>query len=180
MAVKLAGDLSPDVIVMDISMPGLNGIEATRQIVEKASGARVVALSMHSDRQFVAGMLSAGASGYLLKDCTSSELVRAVRAVAANQVYLSPSIAGVVVEGYVRHASAAGDCSGFSVLTAREREVLQLLAEGETAKEVAYRLRVSVKTVENHRQKIMEKLDLHSIVDLTRYAIRTGLTSLEA
>ncbi|OGG55418.1 MAG: DNA-binding response regulator [Candidatus Handelsmanbacteria bacterium RIFCSPLOWO2_12_FULL_64_10] len=180
MAVKLVEDLSPDVVVMDIGMPGLNGIEATRQITERASGVRVVALSMHSDRQFVAGMLGAGASGYLLKDCTFSELVRAVRTVAANQVYLSPCIAGVVVEDYVRHTSASGGYPDFFVLTAREREVLQLLTEGETAKEVASCLRVSVKTVENHRQKIMEKLDLHSIAKLTKYAIRAGLTSLDA
>ncbi|OGG43994.1 MAG: DNA-binding response regulator [Candidatus Handelsmanbacteria bacterium RIFCSPLOWO2_12_FULL_64_10] len=173
-AVRLARELSPDAVVMDVGMPDLNGVEATRQIVAEGSGVRVIALSMHSDRRFVAEMLKAGASGYLLKDCAFEELTQAVQVVMGGQIYLSPGIASVVVEDYVRHAGE--DAVG---LTAREREVLQLLAEGRSTKQIAFRLHVSAKTVETHRQRLMEKLNLHSIADLTKYAVRAGLTSLE-
>jgi len=175
-AVRLARDLSPDAVVMDVAMPDLNGIEATRQIVAEGAGARVIALSMHSDRRFVAEMLKAGASGYLLKDCAFEELTQAIQVVMGGQTYLSPGIASVVVEDYVRHAGEGADAVG---LTAREREVLQLLAEGRSTKQIASRLHVSAKTVETHRQRLMEKLNLHSIADLTKYAVRAGLTSLE-
>lgn len=176
--VQLAREMRPDVIVMDLTMPDLNGIEATRQIVADDPGIKVLALSMHSDKRFVAGVLGAGASGYLLKDCALEELVRAIRVVVAGQVYLSPGIAGVMVEGYVREATA-DELPMFSALTPREREVLQLIAEGKTTKEIASVLTVSVKTVETHRQQIMNKLDIHSVAELTKYAIREGLTSLE-
>ncbi len=178
-AVRLARELSPDVVVMDIGMPDLNGIEATRQIAREAPNVKVLALSMHSNRRFISGMLRAGASGYLLKDCAFGELARAVRTVVANGTYLSSGIAGTVVEDYVLHLSRA-DSSAFSVLTAKERETLQLLAEGRNTKEIALLLHVSVKTVETHRRQTMEKLDVHSVAELTKYAIREGLTSLES
>lgn len=176
-AVRRAQDLSPDVVIMDVGMPDLNGIEATRQIVAKVPGVKVIALSMHSDRRFVVGMLSAGASGYLLKDCAFEELVSAVQTVAAGQGYLSPGITDIVIENAVRTSTA--DFLVSSALTDREHEVLQLLAEGKSTTQIASLLNVSVKTVESHRRKIMEKLNLHSIADLTKFAIRAGLTSIE-
>ncbi len=173
-AVQLAGKLAPDVVIMDVSMPDLNGMEATRQIMKATPDAKVVALSMHSDKRFVGGMLSAGACAYLLKDCAFDELVRAVRAVVAGGVYLSPAIAGVVVKDYAgRPAGPAG------ALSPREREVLQLLAEGLATKEVAARLLVSPKTIETHRKQLMDKLGLRSVAELTKYAVREGLTSLD-
>jgi two-component system response regulator NreC len=178
MALKLTRELKPDVVIMDITMPDLNGIEATRQIHSEIPGVKVIALSMHSDKRLVAGILMAGASGYLLKeDCDSGELARAIRAVATNQTYLSPKIGEVVIKDYVRHLSMTAS-SPFSILTPREREVLQLLAEGKNTKEIASSLHVSVKTVETHRNKIMEKLDIRSIAELTKYAIRERLTPL--
>ena len=179
MAVRIARQLNPDVVIMDIGMPDLNGIDATRQIVAEVPGVKIIALSMHSDRRFVAQMFKAGASAYLLKDCAFEELCRAVRAVLSNQTYLSPEITGPVMEDYVRHLSKA-DSSGFSVLTPREREIIQLLAEGKTSRQIAASLHVSVKTVETHRQQIMSKLNVHSVADLIKYAIREGLTSLES
>jgi DNA-binding NarL/FixJ family response regulator len=163
---------------MDISMPDLNGIEASRQILSGAPDIKVVALSMHSDEQFVVGMLNAGASGYLLKDCALGELCLAIRAVAANQKYLSPGIASIVVKDYLRKLSRA-EPPGSPVLTLREREVLQLVAEGNPSKKIAARLHVSVKTVETHRRQIMNKLNIHSIAELTKYAVRKGITALE-
>ncbi len=177
-AVRVALEVAPNVVIMDIAMPELNGMEATRRIVAEAPGVKVLALSMHSDKRFVAEILKAGASGYLLKDCAFEELARAIRAVVAGQTYLSPAIAGIVAEGYVRRLSAS-DSSAFSVLTPREREVLQLMAEGWPTKRIASRLHVSVKTVETHRRQIMQKLDIHSVAELTKYAVREGLTSLE-
>jgi DNA-binding NarL/FixJ family response regulator len=175
--VRLAGELSPDIVIMDISMPDMNGIEATRQIVNHGSGIKVVALSVHSDRRFVAEMLNAGASGYLLKDCAFEELVNAIRTVASGKSYLSPSITDLMIKDY-RHILSKETLSVFSLLTAREREVLQLIAEGRSTKEIAHDLNVSVKTIETHRQQIMERLDLHSIADLTKYAVKEGLTTL--
>ena len=175
--VKQAQEFLPDVIIMDISMHDLNGIEATRQITTKSPGVKVLALSMHSDKRFVTGMLRAGASGYLLKESAFRELVNAIRVVASNQTYLSPRIAGMVTEDYVHHLSAT-DSSTRLTLTAREREVLQLLAEGKSTKQMAAHLHVSVKTIETHRQKIMDKLDIYNVAELTKYAIREGLTSL--
>ncbi len=175
-AVQLAAQMKPDVVIMDIGMPDLNGMEATRQILEAAPGVRIVALSMHSDRRFIEGMFKAGAAGYLLKDAAFEELARAVRTVVAGRPYLSPSIAAAVIDGYVN--PAAGSASAADLLTPREREVLQLLAEGNSTKQIALSLDVSVKTVETYRSRLMEKLDLHSVAELTKYAVREGLTFL--
>ena len=178
-AVELVEELEPTVVVMDIGMPELNGIESTRRIVLDHPTTKVVALSMHSDRRFMAEILKAGASGYLLKDSAYEELAGAIRTVIANKMYLSPRIADVVVEDYVRNMPR-NEPSAFAALTPREREVLQLLAEGKATKQAAMCLRVSVKTVETHRRQIMTKLDIHSVAELTKYAIREGLTSVEA
>jgi two-component system response regulator NreC len=175
--VTLALKLSPDVILMDISMSDMNGIEATKRIVEKLPKVRIVALSMHSDRKFVADMLNAGASGYLLKDCAARELAHAIHTVMSGRSYLSPAITDIMINDY-KHILSRDTLSVFSLLTAREREVLQLLAEGNTAKKIASRLNVSIKTVETYRQHIMEKLDIHTIAGLTKYAVREGLTAL--
>jgi two-component system, NarL family, response regulator NreC len=176
--VRLARDLGPDLVIMDIGMPDLNGIDATRQITSELPNVKVIALSMHSDRRFVVQMFRAGASGYLLKDCAFEELTRAVGAVLKNQTYLSPAVAGPVMEDYIHRLSTAANVE-FSVLSPREREVLQLLAEGKTTKETGALLCVSIKTVETHRQQIMSKLDIHSMAELIKYAIREGLTSLD-
>jgi DNA-binding NarL/FixJ family response regulator len=177
-AVQLAVTHKPDVVVMDVSMPDLNGIEATAQVLDSLPDAKVIALSMHTDKRFVMGMLRAGASGYLLKDCASRELANAIVSVASNKKYLSPDIAGVVIEDSLYGAQQEGETVS-SMLSAREREVLQLIAEGWSTKQIAAHLYVSVKTVETHRRQIMKKLDLHNIADLTKYAIREGLTSVE-
>ncbi len=177
-AVRLARELSPDVAVVDISMPELNGIEAARRILSEDSGTRVIALSVHSHRRFIVEMLRAGASGYLLKDCAFKELVGAVRAVAAGGTYLSPAIAGVVAEGFVSR-SPSEPRSAFSVLSEREREVLQLLAEGSNPKEIALKLGISASTVGVHRKNVMDKLGIDNLPELTKYAVREGLTSLD-
>jgi two-component system, NarL family, response regulator NreC len=177
MTVALVKELKPDVVIMDIGMPDLNGIDATRQILNEAPSVRIIALSMHSDKRFVAEMFKAGATAYLLKDCAFEELAHAVRVVLEGKVYLSPGIAGPVMDDYVQHLSHSS-VSSFSVLTPREREVLQLLAEGKTTRETATHLHVSIKTIETHRQQIMNKLDTHSVAELIKYAIREGLTSL--
>lgn len=179
-AMELCLDLQPDVVVMDVAMPDLNGIEATRHVVEECPDTRVLALSMHADRHYAAGMLGAGAAGYVLKDCAFDELADAIRTVADGGRYLSREIEGVVLKDYVERLSGeGGSSSAFSVLTDREREVLQLVAEGQTTREIAADLHVSVKTVESHRQNIMDKLEIRSIAKLTKYAIREGLTSLD-
>lgn len=177
-AVKLARKLQPDVIIMDISMPDLNGIEATRQIVEETPGAKIIALSMHVDRRYVVGMFEAGVSGYLLKDCAFEELSTAIHTVMKNQIYLSPKITGTVIKDYVYHLSS-DNISLSAKLSPREREVLQLIAEGINTKTIASRLNLSIKTVETHRRNIMEKLDVHSVAELTKFAIREGLTTVE-
>lgn len=177
-AVELAVKLCPDVAIVDVGMPGLNGIEATRRIVGEVPHVRVIALSMHSDSKHVGSMLKAGAAGYVLKDCAFEELETAIHAVLANRVYLSKDITGVVVDNYVRQLSAA-DASSPGALTPKEREVLQLLAEGRTTKQIALQLHVSAKTIETHRKHIMDRLDLHSVAELTKYAIREGITSLD-
>lgn len=166
----------PDVIVMDVSMPGLNGIEASREIKSLRPDVKVLILSMHAEGRFVQAALHAGASGYLLKECVLEELVRAIRAVAANQVYLSPAVAGTVVEA-VRAGRSDAVASAFTVLTDRERTVLQLLAEGQSTKEIAACLHLSIKTIGTHREHIMKKVDIDNIAGLTKYAIREGLTS---
>ncbi|MDA8424180.1 MAG: response regulator transcription factor [Nitrospiraceae bacterium] len=176
-AVQLAADLKPDIIIMDISMPGLNGIDATQQILSICAKSKIIALSMHTERRTVLEMINAGATGYLLKDCAFEEVVQAVRTVASNSTYLSPKIAEIVIKDYV-HRIPKDELSSLSSLTTREREVLQLLSEGKKTKEIADMLRVSVKTAESYRQHIMEKLNIHSIAELTKYAIREGITSL--
>ena len=177
-AIELARKLNPDVIIMDVSMPDLNGVEATRQIIQDNHDVRVIALSMHSDTLFVSEMLKSGASGYLLKDCAFQELEQAIRTVTDGKAYLSRSISGVVLEDYLHRVSKA-DMSTSEVLTDREREVLQLIAEGQSTKQVALKLHISAKTVETHRRQIMNKLDMHTVAELTKYAIRKGLTALE-
>lgn len=168
----------PDVVVMDLSMPGLNGIEATRRISRSLPGVRVICLSMHTEPRFVEAALEAGASGYLPKDCAADEMTAAIRAVSSGKTYLSPSVAGVVVD-VLRNRDAPEEENAFGVLTDREREVLQLLAEGQSTKELAAHLSLSVKTVGTHREHIMRKLGIRSIAGLTKYAIREGLTSPE-
>ena len=178
-AVGLSCDLNPDVVVMDLTMPGMNGIEATRLITNEVPGVQVLCLSVHSDTQFISAVLDAGASGYLLKECAFEELVTAIHTVIRNQMYLSPGIAGTVVDDYKARRPELG-ASAFSKLTEREREIVQLLAEGQSTKEIADRLCLSVKTVGTHREHLMAKLQIHSLAQLTKYAIREGLTSLES
>lgn len=182
--VEQALALRPDVVLMDIAMPGLNGIDATRRIVEQSPRTKIVALTAYSDRNMVREILKAGAVGYIIKDSAMEELSQAIQTVMAGRVYLSPRVAGLVVEGFVDGRLAGGNGNGngagvFGRLTAREREVLQLMAEGKATKEVAAALHVSVKTAETHRRSIMQKLDIYSVAELTKYAIKEGLTSLE-
>jgi len=178
-AVQLAAKAGAHVIVMDVAMSDLNGIEATRKIIAANPNTKVVALSGHANREFVREMLTAGASAYVLKKRAYEELVRAIREVMTGKKYLSPDIARGVVDGYVELSSSTSEKPAFMLLTDREREVLQQLAEGKSTKEIADDLRVSVKTVETHRRNIMEKLNLHSVAELTKYAIREGVTSLD-
>jgi DNA-binding NarL/FixJ family response regulator len=178
-AVLMAQGKKPDVVVMDVSMPDMNGIEATTQITESLPETRVIALSMHSDKRFVMGMLRAGASGYLLKDCASEELANAIHQVVRGKKYLSPEITGVVIDDFLLGGASEKGATVASQLSPREREVLQLIAEGWSTKQIASHLYVSIKTIETHRRQIMKKLDLHTIADLTKYAIREGLTSIE-
>lgn len=178
-AVRLAAELTPDVIIMDIGMPELNGVDATRRLLAESPRARVVALSMHSDHSFVESMLQAGASGFVLKDCAFQELTTAVRAAHDGDIYLCARVARVVVDEFVRHRNAS-PASSRDDLSPREREVLQLVAEGHTSKEIAARLHISVKTTEFHRRQIMKKLDIRDVAGLTKYAIRMGLTSLDS
>jgi len=178
--VALARELQPDVVIIDVVMPVVDGVEATRQIRAAVPAAKVIALSMHSDRRFVSEMVRAGALGYLVKDSAFEELSQAVRAVMANRPYLSAAITGLLVEDFVRQASAPErtPAGPLEMLTAREREVLRLLAEGKRVKEIASVLKISPKTVESHRQNIMDKLEIHSTIELTRYALREGLTTI--
>ncbi len=178
-AVRLARELRPDVVIMDVTMPDLNGIDATRQIKGDFPATKVLGLSMHCDGGFVVDMLKGGASGYLLKTCRSEELARAIREVLANKTYLSPEIAGVVAEVYL-HRDGDGAAPAAAGLTPRQREVLQLYAEGLSTKEIAIRIGRSVKTVEMHRQHLMDRLKMRSLADLTKYAIRKGLASLDS
>ncbi len=169
-AVQLATELQPDVVVMDVAMPELNGIEATRRLAAASPRTRVVALSMHKDSVYVREILRAGARGYLLKDSPAPDLLSAVRAVASGEGFLSPAVSNAVLDDYRRHVTDPID-----LLSSREREVLQMLAEGKTNKEIAVILNLSVYTVDAHRGRIMEKLNLHSINELVRFAVRNGL-----
>ena len=176
-AVKLARELSPDIVIMDISMPGLNGIEAARKLAKVKKSARVIALSMHNDRKYVTEIIKAGARAYLLKDSAFEELMDAIKAVSCGRFFLSAGITSIVLDDYIKGQSS-DPRSAFTLLSSREREVLQLLAEGLRTKEVSQKLSLSVKTVETHRKKIMEKLRIPSIAGLTRYAVKEGLVSL--
>jgi two-component system response regulator NreC len=176
-AVQLTAKLSPDVVIMDITMPGLNGIDATRQILSKSPAPKIIALSMHTERRMILEMLNAGASGYLLKDCAFGEVIRAIETVMSNCTYLSPRIADIIVKDYI-HRIPQNDLSALSLLAPREREVLQLLAEGRRTRDIASTLNISAKTVDTYRLQIMDKLGIHSIAELTKFAIREGLTSI--
>ncbi len=175
-ALSLAGELKPDIVVMDIGMPQLNGTEATAQILHDQPKIRVIALSTYSDRKHVRAMLEAGAHGYVTKATASNELLRAIRKVAAGRKYLSSDVTEGVIDGYTNRE--VEDSSAMSALGGREREVLQLIAEGKTSGEIASILHISTNTVDTHRRNIMKKLDLHSVADLTKYAIREGLTEI--
>ncbi len=175
-AVELARELKPDVVIMDVSMPDLNGTEATRKIKQDSEDIKIIALSMHSDKLYIFEMLKNGASGYLLKDCAFEELATAIRAVFEGKTYLSPNISGTVVDDYLQNAEEEQD---EDVLSNREKEVLQLMAEGKSTKQIAAKLFISPKTVETHRRQIMHKLDIHNVAELTKYAIRKGLTTLD-
>lgn len=173
-AIKRCIEMAPDVVIMDVAMEGLNGIEATRQIVQNNSNIKVIALSMHSNKRFILGMFKAGAYGYLLKDCEASELIAAINTVAQNKKYLTQNISGIILNELM-----TGPQEETSELTAREKEILQLIAEGKSSKEIGEMLFLSSKTVDAHRKNIMDKLNLHNIPELTKYAIRSGLTSLD-
>jgi two-component system NarL family response regulator len=177
-AAALARSLEPDVVIMDIGMPDLNGVEATRQVKADDPRVKVIALSMYADKGYVLGILEAGASGYVLKTGAYDELHRAVRAVAQGKTYLSPDIAQMVVDAQL-HPLSEQSSSAQTELGPREREIVQLLAEGHTSPEIARRMHISTRTVETHRRNIMRKLDLHSVAELTKYAIREGLTTLD-
>ena len=176
--VKLVRQLQPSIVVMDVSMPDLNGIDATQQIRDLSIPCQILALSMHTDEQYVRGMLQAGAAGYVLKDCAGEELVRAIRTVVSERVYVSPEIAGTMVNDYVAHLSGEVTHSA-PTLSAREREVLQLIAEGASMNDIATSLHLSVKTIETHRKRLMDKLEIRTVAGLTKYAIRKGISPLD-
>lgn len=176
-AIKHAKELSPDVVIMDIGMSELNGIDATRQIVKMSPGVKVLALSMYSDKRFVKEMLKAGASGYMLKDSAFTELIDAIRVIVGSKIYISPGVASIVLEDYLED-STERESSIRSLLTSREIEVLQLLAEGKSTKQIALSLSLSIKTIESRRARIMQKIGIDNIADLTKYAIREGIVSL--
>lgn len=176
-AIELARVHRPDAVVIDITMPGMNGIEATRQILREFPSVKVIALSMHASKDIVSEMLKAGASAYLLKDSAVDELGLAVKSVLSGKFYISPEITGTVVGDYVDRLTDQAPAA--SKLTGREREVLQLIAEGKSMKEIAAALMLSVKTIETYRQTLMNRLNIHSIAELTKYAVREGLTPLE-
>lgn len=175
--VELAASLRPDVVVMDVGMPILNGIEATKQIVSEQTGTAVIILSMHADESYVMRALKAGARGYLLKDSAAGDLMNAIQAVAQNKSFFSPKVSHILAEDYVRVLKQKGEVDSYDLLTDREREILQLLAEGKANKEVATLLNISTYTVETHRKHILEKLNLHSPAELILYAVRKGIIS---
>ncbi|MEZ5359712.1 MAG: response regulator transcription factor [Candidatus Zixiibacteriota bacterium] len=176
--IKLAEELNPDIILLDISMPQLNGIDAARRIISQSPKIKIIMLSMHADQRFIQESLRVGASGYILKESAAQEVIEAVRIVSKGDVFFSASVRERVLQNYVSWLRE-GNKIPESPLTGREREVLQLLAEGKSTKDIADLLFVSIKTVESHRKQIMDKLNLHSIAELTKYAIKEGLTRLE-
>ncbi|MEE9307431.1 MAG: response regulator transcription factor, partial [Spirochaetia bacterium] len=175
---EIARREKPDVIIMDIAMPDINGIEATRQLKSEMTDIKIVALSMHSDRRFVTEILKAGASAYVLKQSAFEDLEKAIKTVMVNRTFLSADILETVVGDYVSHLTKS-EYEAYRQLSNRERQVLQLIAEGNSTKEIAYKLHVSVKTIESHRQNIMTKLSIHNLAGLTKFAVREGLTSLD-
>jgi DNA-binding NarL/FixJ family response regulator len=177
-AVRMARDLKPDLVLMDIAMPDLNGIEASRRIMAEAPRAKVIALSMHADKRFVRHMFAAGAAGYVLKGSAFEEVAAAIKTVAAGRIYISPKITDQVLADYVKQL-AKSSAGAESPLSGREREVLQMLAEGKSSRKIAERLQVSVTTVDTHRKHIMDKLGFRTIAELTKYAVREGLTPLD-
>jgi RNA polymerase sigma factor (sigma-70 family) len=176
-AVRMSDELNPDIVIMDIAMPNLNGIQATTQIVKKNPQTGVIILSMHSDETYITRALAAGAKGYLLKDNAEVDLFRAVQVVAQGKPFFSPVIAKTLLEDYMRHMQQRGLEDSYDLLTAREKEILQLLAEGKSNKEVATMLNLSTNTVETHRTRIMQKLDLHSAAEIVLYAVRKRIIS---
>jgi two-component system, NarL family, response regulator NreC len=177
-AVEVTKQLKPDVTVLDISMPLMNGIEATRKILDHDPTVKVIGLSMHSDPDYIMGMLSAGASGYLLKECAFGELAQAINAVIQNKSYLSPSVTSTVIKSF-RENRSKEDSDDTTKLSGREREILQLIAEGHSSKEIGSELNLSTKTINSHRQNIMDKVNCHDVVQLTKYAIRSGITTAD-
>ena len=174
---RLAVATNPDVVVMDVTMPGLNGIEATRRILHDCPSTRILALSMHAEKSFVIEMLRAGSSGFLVKQCSADEMFGAIRAVAKGQMYLSPAVASYLVD-VSRNPLDTGGSPVYSLLSSREREVLQLLAEGVSTRQIASRLNLSISTIETHRRQLKTKLKLNNTVDIVKFALREGLTSL--
>ena len=177
-ALRLIKELMPEIVIMDIAMPDMNGIDATRRISVEHPDIKVLILSMHHDKRMVLEVFNAGARGYLLKECASDELLRAIKTLLQGETYLSPKISSIVVKGLVKQQKEEIPSEIFS-LSSREREVLQLLAEGKSMKEIAFTLDVSIKTVEAFRKRLMDKLKVNSIAELTKIAIREGLTSLD-
>ena len=175
--IEMVKELMPDIVIMDIGMPGLNGIETTRRIMQDCPQIKVIGLSMHSSDKYVREMFRAGAVGYLLKDCSFDELVEAIRTVMSGQTYISPAIGDMIIREYTSKEDEHK--SVFSVLSQREREVLQLLSEGKTTKQIGRRLQISPKTVEAHRLRVMDKLEIDNVAQLTKYAIQEGLTEAE-
>ena len=174
-AVRLAEESKPDIAIIDVAMPLLNGIDAVRQIARKVPATRMLVLSMHADEAYVTQMLRAGAAGYLLKDSADVDLLQAVEAVSAGKSFFSPAIARVIADDYVRHLADRGVMDRFELLSEREREIFQLIAEGKTNKEIAALLFLSPSTVDTHRSRIMEKLDVHSAAEIVLYAVRKGV-----
>ena len=179
-AVQKCAELKPDVAILDVSMPLLNGIDATHQIVRKSPQTRVLVLSMYSDEAYVTRALHAGATGYMLKDSAGEDLLKAVAAAAAGQAYFSPAVARLMLDDYVRRASTAGIVDRYETLSVREREIFQLIAEARTNKEVADFLEISPATVETHRSRILQKLDIHNTAELVLYAVRRGVISVNS
>jgi two-component system response regulator NreC len=178
-ALQLVRELVPNIVVMDVQMPDMNGIEAVRRLHAEFPRVKVIALSMHADRRSIKNMLRAGASMYLLKECTCEELAQTIRLAMSNRVYLSPGLTDLILKDYVSYDLVRADRSAFSVLRAREREVLRLVSEGKRSAQIAEMLHISIRTVETHRQNIMQKLNIRNVAQLTKYALREGLTSLE-
>ena len=177
-AISKARETKPDIIVMDVSMPEMNGLESCRRIMTETPESRILVLSMHAEREYVVEALKAGAKGYIQKMSAFKTLVGAIRSVQENNGFLDSIITGVVLKDYIEHLNEPGAPNQHSSLSSREREVLQLIAEGKNTKEIAFSLDISPKTVETHRRQIMQKLKLSNVADLTRYAIREGITSL--